>query len=86
MNLRRCAIQDRIRQELLILTVHGLKRIILTGSLEFQLGALQVLDALLWQCGQQDDAAQMGTVLLEQELAELVYDVLYTPHDLCLLE
>ena len=86
MDLRRCATQDRIRQELLILSVHGLKRIILTGSSEFQLVALQVLDALLWKCGRQDDAAQMSAVLLEPELAELVYDVLYTRHDLCLLE
>lgn len=50
------------------------------------MAALQVLDALLWKCCQLEDGAQMIRLLLEQDLAELVYDVLYCHRQLQLLE
>jgi hypothetical protein len=46
-----------------------------------QVAALQVLDALLLKCRQLTDGPQMMTVLMEQQdLAELMYDVLYANH------
>lgn len=45
------------------------------------MAALQVLDALLLKCRQLTDGPQMMTVLMEQQdLAELMYDVLYANH------
>ncbi|XP_046646718.1 uncharacterized protein LOC124336875 isoform X2 [Daphnia pulicaria] len=68
-------------QQLLSTTANGLKRIILRSQPEIQVAALQVLDALLLKCRQLTDGPQMMTVLMEQQdLAELMYDVLYANH------
>lgn len=46
-----------------------------------QVAALQVLDSLLLKCRQLTDGQRLLAVLLEQQdLAELMYDVLYTNH------
>ena len=50
------------------------------------MAALQVLDALMWKCWQLEDGTQIIGLLLEQDMAELLYDVLYSNHHLTLLE
>lgn len=46
-----------------------------------QVAALQVLDAALLQCRQLTDGSRMMAILMEQQdLAELIYDVLYSNH------
>jgi hypothetical protein len=46
-----------------------------------QVAALQVLDALLLKCRQLTDGTQMMSILMDQQdLAELMYDVLYSNH------
>lgn len=45
------------------------------------MAALQVLDCLLHKCGQLTEGWRILNVLLEQQdLAELMYDILYSNH------
>ncbi|XP_045027894.1 uncharacterized protein LOC116920194 isoform X3 [Daphnia magna] len=68
-------------QQLLLTTANGLKRIVLQSQPEIQVAALQVLDAALLQCRQLTDGSRMMAILMEQQdLAELIYDVLYSNH------
>lgn len=50
-------------------------------SCGMQVAALQVLDAVLLQFRQLTDGHRMMAVLMDQQdLAELIYDVLYSNH------
>ncbi|KAI9557918.1 hypothetical protein GHT06_014670 [Daphnia sinensis] len=68
-------------QQLLLTTANGLKRIVLQSQPDIQVAALQVLDAVLLQCRQLTDGTRMMAILMEQQdVAELIYDVLYSNH------
>ncbi|XP_057380156.1 uncharacterized protein LOC130702500 isoform X2 [Daphnia carinata] len=68
-------------QQLLLTTTNGLKRIVLQSQPDIQVAALQVLDAVLLQCRQLTDGSRMMAILMEQQdVAELIYDVLYSNH------
>ena len=50
------------------------------------MAAMEVLEVLLWKQSQTEDGVAVIELVLEQDMAELIYEVLYSNHHAALLE